>query len=142
MIEAVEQPPKEIINFGHSCGGFMLLVDMVLGSENSVDPINLRTNTNFLITNNRQNHQWIVVDPFLANKVFCANAFSKIVWSIVSTALIATFNFSSSLCIISKNENKFGVFMHPFVKYCIQILRSIGNSFAFVTNTYKRFIFI
>ena len=127
LIEAIEQPPKEIINFGYSAGGILILIDMVLGNENSIDPINTKTDSNFLVFNDRKNYHWIIVDPLLTNKVFLLNLIKESQKNLILRGMMSVFipifsNFFSSLSIISKNKNKFGFFMGLFAEYCRQIL--------------------
>ena len=134
LIEAIEQPPKEIINFGYSAGGILILIDMVLGNENSIDPINTKTDSNFLVFNDRKNYHWIIVDPLLTNKIFFSNIIKEriqknlILRSIASLFTPILFNFLSSLYIVNKNKNKFGFFMGLFAEYCRQILIYIGEN--------------
>ena len=148
LIQAIEQPPKEIINFGHSCGGMFLLTDIILGNENSIDPINTKTDSNLLILNERKNYHWIILDPFLTNKIFVENVIKNIaiaynlnifIKNIVNTFSIVSFNFFSSLCIINKNKKKFRFLMSLFAEYCKQLLKHGAHILAVATNNYQIF---
>ena len=141
LIEAIEQPPKKIINFGHSFGATLIMIDMILGNQNSIDPINTKTDSNSLVLNDRKNYHWIIFDPLLTNKVFLLNLIKeKIQKNLIFRSIASVFtpifsNFFSSLSIISKNKNRFGFFMRLFAEYCRQILIHIKET----DTNYKNF---
>ena len=69
LLEAIETQATEIVNFGHSCGGFWCLVD-ILSNKSSTQ------------------QSWILVDPFLPKQMlyrvwwYVGIVFSSISWMV------------------------------------------------------------
>lgn len=116
-----------------------LLTDIILGNENSIDQINTKTDSNLLILNERKNYHWIILDPFLTNKIFVKDAIKNIAMAYnVNIFSIVSFNFFSSLCIV--NKNKFRFFMYLFAEYCTQLLKHGAHILAVATNDYQAYL--